>query len=230
MKRILCIAALLLGTVSAATAQKYSTYYHQRASLFEVLPVGSNDIVFLGNSITDGCEWNELFDNPHIKNRGISGDTTEGVLDRLDAVIKGHPAQLFIMIGTNDLARGRSVDEVIANIGTIIDRTRAESPSTLIYLQNILPVSPHFGRFEGHTSKGSEISEANSRLGSLAAEKRVVCIDLHSLFTDPATEELDIRYTNDGLHLTGEGYLLWRDAAEPYVSETEKSYNSHFNQ
>ena len=47
--------------------------YQRWRSLFEVLPVYSSDIVFLGNSITDGCEWAELFNNRHVKNRGISG-------------------------------------------------------------------------------------------------------------------------------------------------------------
>ena len=71
MKRILILAAALF-TVCTAFAQ--SEYNLQRRSLFEVLPVYSSDIVFLGNSITDGCEWAELFNNRHVKNRGISGD------------------------------------------------------------------------------------------------------------------------------------------------------------
>ena len=68
MKRILILAAALFA-VGTAFAQ--SEYNRQRRSLFEVLPVYSSDIVFLGNSITDGCEWAELFNNRHVKNRGI---------------------------------------------------------------------------------------------------------------------------------------------------------------
>ena len=69
MKRILILAAALF---TACTAFAQSEYNLQRRSLFEVLPVYSSDIVFLGNSITDGCEWAELFNNRHVKNRGIS--------------------------------------------------------------------------------------------------------------------------------------------------------------
>ncbi|MCH5330092.1 MAG: sialate O-acetylesterase [Alistipes sp.] len=217
MKRFIVIAAMLLAAASAQ-AQKYSPYYHQRASLFEVLPVGCEDIIFLGNSITDGCEWNELFDNPHVKNRGISGDISEGICDRLDAIIKGHPAKIFLMIGTNDLARGISVDEVVANTAVIADRTAAESPETKLYIQSILPVSPHYGLHRGHTGNGEIIREANRRLSELAAEKGVVYIDLHSLFTDPETGDLNLLYSNDGLHLNGAGYLLWRDAVASYVN------------
>lgn len=223
MKRTVLLAAMLL-TAAAVQAQKYATYYYQRTTLFEVLPARSSDIIFLGNSITDGCEWHELFDSPKIKNRGISADIAEGVLDRLETITKGHPAKIFIMIGTNDLARGISVDQTVGNITRIVDRIAAESPSTRIYLQSILPVSAHFGRFEGHTSKGADIREANARLKSMAAEKGITYIDLHRLFTDPQTGDMNLAYTNDGLHLNGQGYILWRDAVSPYVKESKKSY------
>ena len=77
MKKLLFLA-LLLAAALPTFAQ--SSYNFQRRSLFEVLPIHSNDIVFLGNSITDGCEWAELFDNPRIKNRGISADRTGWML------------------------------------------------------------------------------------------------------------------------------------------------------
>lgn len=62
--------------------KSFSTFYQQRSSLFRLLPVTKNDIVFLGNSITNGNEWDELFGDISIKNRGISGDITAGVLNR----------------------------------------------------------------------------------------------------------------------------------------------------
>lgn len=224
MKRLFIMTALTLAVVAGVKAQKHSPHYYQRATLFEVLPVDSRDIVFLGNSITYGGEWSELFGRPNILNRGISGDTSEGVLDRLDAIVGGKPAKIFLMIGTNDLARGISVDEVVGNISKIIDRTAAESPSTMLYIQSVLPVSAHFGLFGGHTSKGNEIREVNSRLQALAAEKGVVYIDLHTPLTDPETGDMNLKYTNDGLHLKGEGYLLWRDIVAGYVKESKGAY------
>ena len=67
------------------------------------MPDTPNEIIMLGNSITDGCEWSELFQNSNIKNRGISGDITEGVLYRLDEVTRSKPAKVFLLIGINDL-------------------------------------------------------------------------------------------------------------------------------
>ncbi|MGL4621995.1 MAG: GDSL-type esterase/lipase family protein, partial [Chroococcidiopsis sp.] len=62
-------------------------YYLQRVSQFQLAPICNSDIVFLGDSITDECEWSELLENPHVKNRGISGDTTMGVLNRLEDIV-----------------------------------------------------------------------------------------------------------------------------------------------
>ena len=78
------LTALLLLAAAAVFAQ--SEYNFQRRSLFEKLPVTSKDIVFLGNSITDGGEWNELLANPRVKNRGISGDRSSWMLDRSRSV------------------------------------------------------------------------------------------------------------------------------------------------
>ena len=81
MKKIVLLAAALL---LAAASFAQSEYNYQKRSLFEQLPIRGNDIVFLGNSITDGGEWNELLANPRVKNRGISGDRSSWILDRLD--------------------------------------------------------------------------------------------------------------------------------------------------
>lgn len=70
-------------------------YYLHQTSLFQILPKSKSDIIFLGDSITDECEWAELLKNPQIKNRGISGDTTMGILHRLEDVVKSQPKKIF---------------------------------------------------------------------------------------------------------------------------------------
>ena len=214
------ILALLFFAAGAIRAQGvYSTYYYQRASLFELLPVGPEDIVFIGNSITDGCEWNELFDNPHVKNRGVNGDTTMGVHDRLDAILPGHPAKIFLMIGINDLARGIAAQTVVENTRRILGRIRTESPSTRIYVQSLLPVSDAYGLFAGHAARWKDIPGINEALQEMAAEFGAVYVDLFSRFVDAETGKMDTAYSNDGLHLLGKGYLLWRDIVLPFVNE-----------
>lgn len=215
MKKILLLgAALLFGAASFAQGE----YNFQKRSLFEVLPIRGNDIVFLGNSITDGCEWAELFDNRHIKNRGINGDRSYWLLDRLDPIVEGHPKKLFLMIGTNDLATGSKPEEVAENVARLLDRFAAESPWTKIYVQSILPVNNVDIRTgNSHLERNPEITAANALLEALCqGRKNVLYVDVHSALVDE-NGCLDKRYTNDGLHLMGEGYLVWKGVIEKYV-------------
>ncbi len=213
MKRFLLLAAALFAT-GVACAQP--AYNFQRRSLFDVLPIRSNDIVFLGNSITDNCEWAELFDNRHIRNRGIQGDRAEWLLQRIDTIIAGHPKKLFLIIGINDLVHARKPREIAADIGKIVDRFRTESRWTKIYVQSILPVNGRaFGKFEdGAVPAG--IIETNRLLEAMCAGKEVVYLDVYSSLVD-SNGDLNAAYTNDGVHLMGEGYLIWRDVLKPYV-------------
>lgn len=220
MKKLVCMMLCLWVGIGAFAQKegKYSTYYYQRASLFEVLPVDSDDILFVGNSITDGGEWCELFQNPNVKNRGISGDTTQGVYDRLDALLKGTPAQIFLLIGINNVPRGESADSIAAGIRRIVQRIRQESPATEVLVQSVLPVTPQYGKFDGHTSRWQLVPEINRRVRRLAQEEKVTYIDLFSHFAD-AEGKMKPEYTNDGLHLKGNGYLLWKEVVQPFLKK-----------
>ena len=214
MKKIVLLAAALL---LAAASFAQSEYNYQKRSLFEQLPIRGNDIVFLGNSITDGGEWAELFNNRHVKNRGISADRSGWLLDRLDPIINGHPKKLFLMIGTNDLAVGIAPEEVAANVEKLLDRFAEESPWTKIYVQSILPVNGEsFAKFKNHYEHGRQIVPLNKRLEALCDEKEVTYLDVWGALADHEGR-LDKRYTNDGLHLMGEGYLAWKTVIEKFV-------------
>lgn len=214
---ILTSLFLLAATYCKAQLQQprypdslFSAYYHQRVSLFRLLPQTKEDIIFLGNSITDGGEWSELFADKRIKNRGISGDNTVGVLNRLDEVYERKPAKVFLLIGTNDLARNTPPDTVIQHIAQIATLINAFSPHTKLFVQSIFPVNERFGKFTGHTSKKKEILEVNNQLRRLAPEYHYQYLDVFSSLAD-STGRLDAAYTNDGLHLTGAGYFRWKE-------------------
>lgn len=200
----------------------FTTYYHQRVSLFKSLQgannlqSGNTEIIFLGNSINDGAEWSEIFNDIRIKNRGISGDITAGIIHRLDEVARRKPAKVFLMIGINDLGRGLTPDSVVKNILLINDYLQQESPGTRVFIESILPVNPGFGKFAGQTSKSKEIVKANTLLKNVAEAHRYRYIDLHANFMD-GQGYLDKKYTNDGLHLMGAGYQHWRHLIYPQV-------------
>ena len=198
--------------------RKYSTYYYQRASLFEQLPTSSDDILFIGNSITDGGEWSELFQNPHVKNRGISGDTTWGVYDRISVLFKGKPAQIFLMIGINNVPQGESPNNIASDIQQIIQKIKKESPYTEILIQSILPVTTKYNMFQEHTSHWQEIPDINQAILNICQKEKVKYIDLFTHFVDN-NGQMKPEYTNDGLHLLGKGYMLWKEIITPYLKK-----------
>ena len=213
------LALIVIGGSAAAlepAQSRHPLYWEQRAGHFRLLPNERGEIVFLGDSITEGCRWSEVFRNPQIKNRGMSGDVTRGVLDRLDEVVESKPAKIFLMIGINDLAAGLTEKEVLANIKSIIREIRQKSPETELYLQSLLPVNPDFPIFPDHTDKARQIKNINTVLRRMANDYGAVFVDLYPLFTVEG-DKLNPRYTNDGLHLTGAGYAVWKEAIASFL-------------
>ncbi len=218
MKRILSIIAAALLTCSAAEAQ--NAYNYQKRSHFAVLPVHKSNIVFLGDSITDYGDWSEWFGNTKIINRGISGDRAEWLAARMDPIIEGQPAKLFLMIGTNDLAAGAAPETVVENICKVIDRILTESPRTRLYVESLFPVNGEAFKDKvskkNHWSKEAEIIAVNNALESECAKRGVTYIDVHSSLVDDKGLLYE-QYTNDGLHLMADGYKVWVELLRPYV-------------
>ncbi|AUP80636.1 GH92 family glycosyl hydrolase [Flavivirga eckloniae] len=201
-----------LGEELAEWNKAIKAYYYHKKEHFESLPDTENEIIFLGNSITDGAEWSELFQNPNIKNRGIGGDDTDGVLGRLEEVTSSNPKQLFIMIGTNDLAYGKTVDYINNNYVTILDTVKKQSPNTEIFIQSILPVDDNVHS----TRPNKSIRDINRFLKQLCAERNINYIDLNPVFADEHGK-LNTSYSIDGLHLNGKGYLVWKKEIEKFL-------------
>lgn len=192
-----------------------SSYYIEKQTLFENLPKSTDTIYFLGDSLTDGCEWNELLSNPKIKNRGIMGDSTEGVLNRLKQITQSKPQKIFIMIGINDLLNNIETTKILDNYQKIITTIRNDSPKTKIYIQSVLPLN-----FELDKSKrpinNQNISDFNNSLKNLTDNSTIFYIDLFPAFLD-SSNQLNKQYTLDGIHLNGSGYLLWKNQVSKYI-------------
>jgi len=190
----------------------YGTYYNAKASNFETYEDKANEIVFLGDSITDWCNWSELLNNNRVINRGIGGDIIPGVLYRLKEVTRSEPEKVFIMIGTNDLAGDYSVSDIKENYKRLIEEYQTQSPATEIYVQSVLPTN-------GDESRPNEdIRSINNHLKTMADSMTYTYIDLHTAFLND-DDELDMQYSYDGLHLNGKGYLVWKDIVNSYVNE-----------
>ena len=118
------------------------------------------------------------------------------------------------MIGTNDLAYGKSIDHIAENHKKIITQIRQDSPDTKIYMQSVLPVEDAI-----HVTRpNSSMLEINKRLKQYCEETGTTYIDLVPVFSDEKGK-LDKQYSIDGLHLNGAGYLKWIDLIRKYVEE-----------
>jgi lysophospholipase L1-like esterase len=187
-----------------------STYYEQKVTQFSTLPDTKHEIIFLGNSITDIGEWAEIWQNKNVKNRGISGDNTFGVLARLDEVLSSRPAKIFIMIGINDISKDIPDTIIVDNYKKIINRISKESPRTKLYVQSILPTNNEFSDFTRHQNKDEHIRIINKSLFQYCKQKKVHFVDLYTSFLDEIGK-LNKLYTNDGLHINGYGYTKWKE-------------------
>lgn len=211
---------LLAATLpSAVSASHRSEYWEQKVTLFNIIPVEPGDIVFLGNSITDGGEFSELFDDITIKNRGISSDVISGVIERLYQVVDHSPSKIFLLIGINDVSHNLSVDRLAEEYGKLVREIREKAPDTRLYIQSVMPINNDFGRYRNLKGKESTVVRFNERIKEIASVNGAVYVDLWPALADPSTGKLKKEFTNDGLHLLGKGYKAWADAIRPLVKE-----------
>ena len=180
--------------------------YDKRIKEFKESPIGYNQIVLLGNSITeDANDWNDRLGTENITNRGVSGDITDGMLVRLDEIIYFKPLAIFLLIGINDiyamnLPDGKQTENyIVNNIIKILDILIKESPETKLYLQTILPTH--------REDIKDQIKRINRELIN-RVQPKVTVIDLYSLFAND-NDTMTSEYSTDGVHLNTYGYDIW---------------------
>jgi len=226
----LVLAGALISTIIRLGGWRYAIYrlrldetglYAERKSLYQVLPDKPGAIVLLGDSQIEHCEWRELFgDTLPVLNRGISGDHVDGIWARLDDVLRNRPCTVILCVGVNDLLFEKPVRAIVKRYEEIVARIRLEAPEAKLLLISILPVNnevKHIGL------DNAEIRALNERIVKIANDNQAVYIDLHPKFVN-GTGNLLPEYTDDGIHMNGAGYLIWKNALEPFLSTTTPQY------
>jgi lysophospholipase L1-like esterase len=209
---VVVLVMFVLTKTEVDTITKH--HYLQRVDFFKAHPVSNKDIVMLGDSLTAGANWDEIFPGKPIRNRGINADTTSGVLARLDDITQGQPAAIFILIGTNDLPWfvHRHDEMIIGTYEEILEKIKRDSPNTKIYVQSLLPRARIFAK---------RIRLLNRRLKGVAEFLGATYIDLHPHFIG-RHGELRTRLNNDHLHLLADGYAIWKEVLTPYIKQVNK--------
>src|SRR4051812_48699051 len=185
-----------------------SPYYEARTAQFRDLR-GSADIVMLGDSLTEWGNWHELVPEHRVINRGIAGDTSSGVLDRLQEVIDRRPKVVFVMIGTNDTGLQVPAEALLSNLREIM--MRLSNASIIPVAQSIL--------FRGgwlHADNAT-IAAVNADLAAFCETQGVRFLDLNALMA--VNGRLPDTMTYDGVHLTAAAYRVWRDAVARTAAE-----------
>ena len=233
MRRIVFVALLVACFGAGAIVQKYKLYPLQpvravrnaivgspldrllpdtapkpRNSIFEAFHPHA-DIVMIGDSITQGAEWKEIFPASSIANRGINNDRSDDILRRIPTALKVTPKKAFLMFGINDFMNFQTVDAVFANYHRVIEQL--EAAHVQVYIQSTLECSR--ATCEQMLDK---VRMLNAKLQSYANDRAIPFIDINRGMTS-AEDGLLKQYTSDGVHLSGSGYVEWRKAIEPYI-------------
>lgn len=223
---ILLVAAVVTLSVLLARQKKISkqapTYYDQKCAAFalENSNFSQGQIVFIGDSITDGYRLSDFYaDLPlAVYNRGIGGDVTSGVYDRLKTSLYDlAPKKIVLLIGINDINSGRTNDEIIANYTSILEEIKKNLPAADVTCLSVLPMHDKVAAWGIDLEKATaQIKDLNGKIKTLAEGKGYRYIDLFSLVSD-GNDRLVEGYTYDGLHLNADGYAIWTAAIKPYL-------------
>ncbi len=204
------------GPKTTQPAQKDPKRHEQ---FLEVAKKGGVDLLFLGDSITDGWRgkngkktWDEAFAPLKAANFGIGGDRTQHVLWRVqNGELEGiTPKLAVLMIGTNN--GGDSADDVAAGITAIVKEVRTKSPTTKVLLLGIFPrgEKPNPGREKN--------DKVNVVVAKLDDKKDVKYLDIGAKFL-AEDKSISKEVMPDFLHLSEKGYQIWAEAILPTVKE-----------
>jgi lysophospholipase L1-like esterase len=217
MKRLFFIATLFAlpfygnAQQTAENDTSYANgYYVKRVKYFQSLPVQKKAIVFLGNSITEVGQWQDVTGISNVINRGISGDNSFGVFYRLDDILDQKPKKIFLLIGVNDIKRGTPIGVIARNYERIIRKVQKQNPKTQLYLQSVLPVAESILASIYDNIRNNRIIALNVLLKDLSVKYELPYVDLFNVFKDE-NGQLIRSLTTDGLHLQSEAYVLWAE-------------------
>lgn len=231
MRKFLVLAlsfAIMATSAFAQGKKKYSDHYYKRTAQFEQeRPITPNDIVMLGDSLTEGGDWASYFadwlpEGVSVVNRGIVGDDAPGIYDRLHQILPGKPKKIFLLVGVNDISHQITSDSVLVDIEKVVKAIRSQCPKTKLYIQSLLPYNFEKCIYKtmNKEDKTMTIRRVNKGLRKMARKYNVKFIYLYDYLKAPGSLHLDARFTKDGLHINKDAYKIWANALKKYVKKS----------
>jgi lysophospholipase L1-like esterase len=193
-------------SITTLVYNKYR-FFDIKRSIYAPLPIAKTDVLFIGDSMTEQFPINEMFSTMNIKNRGISGSASGDVLKS----VRGFdiPNTVFLMVGVNDFFYSVKQDITFKNIEQIIDLLHAKNPSVKVYIQSVLPVSDK--------KMTEKVVIFNDRVKALTKQHNATYVNLFPYFLKNG--QINKLFTVDGVHLSAEGFKVWRDNIRKYIPQ-----------
>lgn len=204
----------ILFTILGSKSAKAKKYTELNAS------AQKGQTVFFGDSLTEFYDTDSAFPSFTSYNRGISGDTTDGMLSRLDSnLLALEPSRIVFLGGANDLNHGLSPDEIVSNIKEILSKIKTSLPECEVYVETLYPVNPDTRPVYLNSvadRKNEDILKINAALAPLCEEMGVTLINVHDSLVD-ADGKLREELTMDGLHVNKDGYSIVTNILSEYL-------------
>ena len=200
-------------------------YYDSKCAVFEKenANFSRGQIVFIGDSITDGCALDDYYGGLSLAtyNRGIGGDTTSGVLNRIQgSLLDLQPSKIVLMIGINDINGGIGKDTVLKNYEDILSKISTALPNTQVVCASILPLNKDVESYALiNVDKSMEIiKQVNPEIQKLTEKYDYTFLDVFDEFLD-ADNYLYKELSPDGIHLNADGYRKYSAMLIPFLQD-----------
>ena len=223
---ILILAATAFGVVYGVYGWAFITTQPIKDYKAEWYANASKDakgggVVFLGDSLTEMYDLPAHYSEFDVYNRGISGDTTDHMLERLDSnVIALRPDAVVFLGGCNDIRHGTAVSEVIENISEIIGRLKTALPENPVIVQSLYPLNTDVGGvFKNSPGEATveKLQDANGQIEALCEAMGVTFVDMYSMLADDTGKIKKEYVLPDGLHIRPATYDLVTARLKPII-------------
>jgi lysophospholipase L1-like esterase len=171
------------------------------------------DILFIGDSLTEFFDWQARFPGHAVRNFGVAGETVEGLLSRVGRVLASgeRPDIVFIMSGINNIAMDDT--DILGTFRKVLAEVASGSSGSTVVVQSVLPVLLPW-------VENADIAEMNRGLQALSAEYGARFLDVYSRFLDETGAVRTVCLSDDGVHLSPEGYRVWSAVVEDFITTT----------
>lgn len=210
LKRWLLLLVAAAATFPVVAQSEFGVYYDCRFAAHQKEGMERGSIVWFGDSITEQAWWEILTQERPLANRGIGGDNTRGMYERLDEILSFAPRKIFFMGGVNDLSGNKPVEEIVENVRKMLELVKAQAPQCEFYLQSVITPNNEVLAYSYIKNKQEQVRELNRRYKALCDEGLAIWVDVASLLENEQGEVRE-ELTKDGVHLHPQAYRIWID-------------------